>query len=73
MKRERSLARNTVAPAQSQPVPVFQRETLGAGHRIDGPAVVVESVATTWIAPGWSALVDPLGNLRMGRGESPPV
>jgi N-methylhydantoinase A len=68
-----SPAYHTAAYGQSQPVPVFQRETLGAGHRIDGPAVVVESVATTWIAPGWAAEVDLLGNIRLGRGGSAPV
>ncbi len=64
---------HTHAYGQSQPVPVFQRESLGAGHRIDGPAVVVESVATTWIAPGWTALVDPSGTIWLGRGEPAPV
>jgi N-methylhydantoinase A len=54
-------------------VPVFRRQSLGAGHRIEGPAIVVESVATTWIAPGWTAQVDRLGDLRLEYTESAPV
>jgi len=59
---------HTHAYGQSEPVPVFQRETLAAGHRIEGPAIVVESVATTWIAPDWTAQMDVLGNLCLHRG-----
>ena len=44
-------------------VPVYDRETLRAGQCFDGPAIVRETVTTTWIAPGWSAEVDAKGNL----------
>ncbi|MEE9523096.1 MAG: hydantoinase/oxoprolinase family protein, partial [candidate division NC10 bacterium] len=43
--------------------PVFARETLQAGNRIDGPALVVEMSATMLIAPGWEGKVDERGNL----------
>ncbi|ACL71419.1 5-oxoprolinase (ATP-hydrolyzing) [Thioalkalivibrio sulfidiphilus HL-EbGr7] len=45
------------------PVPVYDRDTLPAGQRIDGPALITEAVSTTWIAPGWSCEVDEAGNL----------
>jgi len=43
--------------------PLFLRETLAVGQHIAGPAVVLQSDATTFIAPDWQATVDPQGNL----------
>jgi len=37
--------------------PVFRREDLLGGHRIDGPAVIVESTATVVVEAGWSCVV----------------
>ena len=48
-------------------VPVHARARLAAGARIDGPAVVVELSATTWVARGWSATVDAGGGLHLAR------
>lgn len=48
-------------------VPVFRRETLGAGPRIDGPALVEETQSTTFVPAGWSAHIDNFGNLRLAR------
>jgi N-methylhydantoinase A len=48
-------------------VPLFDREGLALGQRIEGPALVAETVATTWIAPGWECRVDATGNLRLSR------
>ena len=42
---------------------VYARECFGAGTMIVGPAIITEYSATTFIAPGWSARVDDLGNL----------
>ena len=41
------------------------RAELGAGSRLDGPAVVQEYSATTWVPPGWSAEVDRWGCLHL--------
>jgi N-methylhydantoinase A len=46
-------------------VPVFDRGRLAVGQRMEGPALVTETVATTWIAPGWSCSVDDCGNLSL--------
>ena len=51
-----------------RPVPRYVRERLAAGQRITGPALVTETVATTWIAPGWTAEVDAWGNLHLAAG-----
>jgi N-methylhydantoinase A/oxoprolinase/acetone carboxylase beta subunit len=47
--------------------PIWQRESLGADWRAEGPAIVVQPDATTVIEPGWSATVDGAGTLRLRR------
>jgi N-methylhydantoinase A len=42
-------------------VPIYGRATLGAGDRIDGPAIITQLDATTLVAPGWSGEVQPSG------------
>jgi N-methylhydantoinase A len=45
---------------------VYERQTLSSGQTIDaGPALVIEAMTTTFIDAGWSAVVDPYGNLRL--------
>jgi N-methylhydantoinase A len=48
---------------------VYQRELLGAGAHIDGPAIVEESGSTTVVAPSQQLDVDELGNLIITIGE----
>jgi len=43
--------------------PVYARAHLRPGDAFDGPAVVEQYDATTYVAPSWSARVDPFGNL----------
>jgi N-methylhydantoinase A len=61
------VVRVTAVAGCAQPVPVYARVTLGAGQRIDGPALITETVATTWLEPGWRCEVDRIGNLRLMR------
>jgi N-methylhydantoinase A len=42
-------------------VPVYERDTLGAGDRFDGPAVVSQLDATTVVPRGWSGAVHESG------------
>lgn len=44
-------------------VPVYARELLGFGHRLQGPAIVEQYDATTAVAPQQEAAVDVYGNL----------
>jgi N-methylhydantoinase A len=44
-------------------VPLHTRAALRAGQRIDGPAVIAEYSATTWLPPGWYAEVASYGDL----------
>jgi len=49
------------------PVPQYWRGDLVAGQVIEGPVLVSEEVATSWVAPGWSMRVDVVGNLCLNR------
>ncbi|MEN8175274.1 MAG: hydantoinase/oxoprolinase family protein, partial [Pseudomonadota bacterium] len=44
-------------------VQVFERENLAPGQVLRGPAIITETVSTTWLAPGWGCEIDELGNL----------
>ena len=46
---------------------VYDRSALVPGQALDGPAVVEEMSATTWIPPGWSGRVGGVGELRLDR------
>jgi len=48
-------------------VPVYDRQLLGAGQALAGPALVIEESATTWIKPGWQATPDQFRNLILAR------
>jgi N-methylhydantoinase A len=48
-------------------VPVWQREQLFQGQSITGPALITETVATTWLPAGWNCQVDRVGNLQLQR------
>jgi 5-oxoprolinase (ATP-hydrolysing) len=47
--------------------PVFRREALQPGDRIDGPAIIAEANATTVVEPGWRAEVTRLAHLVLER------
>jgi N-methylhydantoinase A len=65
-------AYHAALPGIPSDVPVHARSRLGQAGHIEGPAVVTEALATTWIAPGWAATVDAVGNLRLTRPGWPP-
>jgi 5-oxoprolinase (ATP-hydrolysing) len=50
-----------------QEIPLVPRKALHAGGRIVGPALIPETNATTWLARGWQAQADTLGNLLLLR------
>ena len=57
----------TLADGSVHEVPLLSRHELGHSFELDGPAVVTQSDATTWIAPGWRATVDPQGAMILRR------
>jgi len=52
------------------PVAVWSRRELPAGFEFTGPALVTETVATTWLPVGWQARVDAVGNLLLRYGDA---
>jgi len=52
-------------------IAVYARAALAPGQRIEGPALLTEAVATTYLAPGWSGTRDDLGNLLLARSAGP--
>ena len=45
------------------PVTVFAREGLVSGQQLTGPALVTETISTTYLAPDWRCELDSAGNL----------
>jgi len=42
---------------------IYDRSSTGPGHKIYGPAIIIEKTATTVLPPDWAAVVDDYGNL----------
>ena len=59
--RESYVAR----PNHEQPARVLDRASMKVGEPLSGPAVILDDVATTWLAPGWTATPDAAGNLHL--------
>jgi 5-oxoprolinase (ATP-hydrolysing) len=53
--------------------PVYERASLLPGHRVFGPAIVVEPTATTVVDPGWQAEMTPRRHLHLTRAEPRPA
>ena len=48
-------------------VQVFNRDELICGEKISGPALITETVSTTYLAPGWNCEVDKSGCLLLNK------
>ncbi|MEH6637938.1 MAG: hydantoinase/oxoprolinase family protein [Porticoccaceae bacterium] len=55
---------------QSHPTIIYDRDKLGAGQCVDGPAIIVEMDSTTVVLPDFTATVDTIGNLLINPAES---
>ena len=49
--------------AESAAAKVYQREELAHGQKIQGPALILEKIATSYLKTGWQAELDSTGNL----------
>jgi len=49
------------------PVPVYARADLVVGQTLRGPALITETVSTTYLAPDWQARVHETGCLLLNR------
>ena len=52
-------------PNIKKTISVINRSGLEVGEKINGPALIVEASATTWLAEGWLSEVDEVGSLRL--------
>lgn len=50
-------------------VPVFDRDALGAGSHIEGPAIIAEANGTTVVDDGWTGDVSQQGHLLLEQGR----
>jgi len=49
--------------AEAGKTPHYRREELRPGHKITGPALILEDTATLWLAADWQLTVSPHGHL----------
>jgi 5-oxoprolinase (ATP-hydrolysing) len=57
---------------QPYQTPIYLRKNLTPGVRVDGPAILIESNATTIVEPGWRAEITDLDHLVMNRVRALP-
>jgi N-methylhydantoinase A len=62
----RRLERRQIWFERSRLSSVYERESLRAGDRLRGPALVLQLDTTTIVPPGWQGVVDEVGNLVLG-------
>ncbi|NVJ97855.1 MAG: hydantoinase B/oxoprolinase family protein [Alphaproteobacteria bacterium] len=67
---EAPLSQQMFAEGSRTSVPVYQRETLCPGHRITGPATILENGGTTTLEPGWTAVLTVNDTLVLERTEA---
>jgi len=55
--------------ASRRTIPVFDRDSICAGARLRGPAIVAELSATAYVAPEFTLRADDFGNLHLEAGR----
>jgi 5-oxoprolinase (ATP-hydrolysing) len=50
---------NMVSGEQTHSTPIYSRDNLPIGHKIIGPAIIIEKTGTTVVEPGWQAETTP--------------
>ncbi len=61
------------ANGDANDAPVFRREAMPAGFSVDGPALVLENGATTFLDAGWRGEMMATGDLVLRRIDPPPT
>jgi len=57
---------------EMQQAPVFQRNELGAGQPVLGPAIITEQIGTIVVEPGWQAEITERGDCVLSRVVARP-
>ncbi len=68
-KTTASDAKQATLHGIDEPVKILAREDLNIRQQINGPALITETVATTFIASGWRCSSDGYGNLILNRNN----
>ncbi len=63
----RDTVERVILDGEAQPVPVLQRNNLEVGRSYLGPMLVIDVVATTFVAAGWCAVLHNNGCLMLER------
>ena len=50
-----------------EPAHVYRRQELRKDTELEGPAIIIEYSATTYVAEGWQARVDQYSNLLLSK------
>ena len=61
LEKNKNMQKNNTAVSLfgiENEVLIFNREDLSCGEKITGPALITETVSTTFLAPGWTCEVD---------------
>jgi N-methylhydantoinase A/oxoprolinase/acetone carboxylase beta subunit len=53
-----------------QSIPFFERDRLGAGARLQGPALIGEQYSMTIVSSGWQARIDTRGSIILKENRS---
>ena len=62
-----SANRTVIFDDGPHPTPVYQRDTLRAGHSFTGPLLIEEPASVTVVRPGHRVRIDQYGNILIGR------
>ncbi len=49
--------------------PIYDRDSLEPGHKVNGPAIIIESISTIVVEPGWQATLTGKNHLIIDRIE----
>lgn len=52
---------------EADPVPVYERVELFVGQKVDGPCIIREYSATSYLSENWCAEIDHFGNICLDR------
>lgn len=61
--------RHTMVYGHAAPALLLARDEIPRGGKVSGPAVIYEYAATTYVAEGWHAEMDSIGNLMLTLDE----
>lgn len=59
--------KNVVLAGTEDTIPVYSRDSLEEKRTISGPALITETVSTTYVAPGWQCVLHSSGSLLLSR------